>query len=413
MSFRFVQPRSRVHIEKSEESQRVLSVLSDYLDGNIEEPMRFLVRFWKDQVAAVTYAELRSIIEDEDVPEQIMDDWFHDYSTLISEKMTPVWEESMKAGYLSTPLAQRLGGTLNTAEKEVREWFTTRSAELVTNCCREQKNAIRYLVSESTMSHHMSPAETARYIRPTIGLTKPQAAANLKHYNTVKEQLAKDHPRMKPESIEQKARHSAARYAEKQHRYRAEMIAQTEVAQAFNQGNDTFVRNAVGRGLMPKMKKEWITANTNACAICKSLEGKSVGMDDNFSAEHGKKVIRAVTVSIPPAHPKCRCAVKYIESREKSGIIKSDKQFGKKVGKHALDYGLDPSKAEDRKKIEELIDDIFNSPDEKRIGNWRGYDGEIDFSIKNGDVVVSKDGKFITLLKGGISNARVENARKR
>lgn len=49
----------------------------------------------------------------------------------------------------------------------------------------------------------------------------------------------------------------------------------------------------------------------------------------------------------------------------------------------------------------------------KRIGNWRGYDGEIDFSIKNGDVVVSKDGKFITLLKGGISNARVENARKR
>src|SRR5262249_52267905 len=35
-----------------------------------------------------------------------------------------------------------------------------------------------------------------------------------------------------------------------------------------------------------------------------------------------------------------------------------DEQFGKKVGKHASDFGLDPSKPEDRKAVREKIDDI-------------------------------------------------------
>lgn len=316
MSFRFMQPKSRVNIEKSEESQRVLETLSNYLDGNIEEPMRFLVRFWKDQIAVVTYKELRSIIKDEDVPETIMNHWFQDYSKLISERMTPVWKQSMAAGYTSSPLAQELGGALNTAEAGVREWLLSRSAELVTNCCQEQKEAIRYLVSEATINYQMTPVETARYIRPTIGLTKPQAEANLKHYQAIKEQLKTEHPRMKAENIEKKARHSAARYAEKQHRYRAETIAQTEVAKGFNEGNDAFVREAIKKNLMPKMNKVWVVANTNACEICKRMAGMTIEMDSKFSTDYGKKTKRTVTASIPPAHPRCRCAVKYVEVRE-------------------------------------------------------------------------------------------------
>ena len=39
---------------------------------------------------------------------------------------------------------------------------------------------------------------------------------------------------------------------------------------------------------------------------------------------------------------------KSLQSNGGNGIIKSSKQFGKKVGKHAADYGLDPSKEEDR-----------------------------------------------------------------
>lgn len=97
----------------------------------------------------------------------------------------------------------------------------------------------------------------------------------------------------------------------------------------------------------------------------------------------------------------------------KSGIIKTDKQFGKKIGKHAADYGLNPSKAEDRAKMESIIDDIHDNFDEKRIGPWKGQDGDVLFYAKGKDVVVAKrSGEFITILRGGVENGRFKNARK-
>lgn len=114
--------------------------------------------------------------------------------------------------------------------------------------------------------------------------------------------------------------------------------------------------------------------------------------------------------------------LKSIEEMEKSGTIQLDlqffaskeKQFGKKIGKHAKDYGLDPSKETDREKMHEIINDIVDNYDEIRSGTWRGQENEVDFYIKGEDVVVrSKEKEFITILKGGVNNARVKNARNK
>lgn len=114
--------------------------------------------------------------------------------------------------------------------------------------------------------------------------------------------------------------------------------------------------------------------------------------------------------------------MKSIEKSEKSGTIQlnlqffasKEKQFGKKIGKHAKDYGLDPSKEADREKMHEIIDDIIENHSEKRSGSWRGQEKEVDFYIKDEDVVVcSKEKEFITILKGGVNNARVKNARNK
>lgn len=94
-------------------------------------------------------------------------------------------------------------------------------------------------------------------------------------------------------------------------------------------------------------------------------------------------------------------------------IIKTDKQIGKKIGKHTKEYGLDPSKVADREKLIQIIDDILTNVDEIRVGNWRSQEGESQFYIKGEDVVVVNDDKFVTILKGGIENARIKNARKR
>lgn len=90
------------------------------------------------------------------------------------------------------------------------------------------------------------------------------------------------------------------------------------------------------------------------------------------------------------------------------------KQYGKKIGKHAKDYGLDPSKAEDREKMVSIIDNIHRNSDEVRIGHWRGQEEDVLFHIKGNDVVITKQNEeFITVLKDGADNSGVKNARRR
>ena len=104
---------------------------------------------------------------------------------------------------------------------------------------------------------------------------------------------------------------------------------------------------------------------------------------------------------------------KALSASNKKSIIKTDKQFGKKIGKHAKDYGLDPSNEEDRKRMESIIDNIVQHHTEKAVGQWRGQVDDVIFYILGEDVVITKQtGEFVTILKGGINNARVKNARK-
>jgi hypothetical protein len=93
-------------------------------------------------------------------------------------------------------------------------------------------------------------------------------------------------------------------------------------------------------------------------------------------------------------------------------VVFDDKQFGKKVGKHAKDYGLSASTPTDRAKMKQIISNCVENADERVIGNWRGYDAPVIFHIKNSDVVITKEnGAFISILKGGVENARVKDAR--
>lgn len=301
--------RSRT-IKKSVESQKVLEALDNYLESNLDEPMKWLVRFWKDQAAVMLYKDLREIVIGEADPQSLFDQWFSDYSVFLSSKMTASWESAYFAAWNSIAEFVALEEKIS-SEIYVRDWIINRTGNLITNVCSDQVNAVRYLIAEA-QSLGMSSDETARYIRPTVGLTERQAAANLRHYNSVKAQLRVDHPRMKEESIERKARTAAAKYAERQQRYRAETIARTEIAQAYNAGADAFIREAIRHELMPEMKKEWSTAlDGRVCKECQALEGAQISMDDSFETQSGR---RNVTVLLPPLHPRCKCAVKYVEA---------------------------------------------------------------------------------------------------
>ena len=104
-----------------------------------------------------------------------------------------------------------------------------------------------------------------------------------------------------------------------------------------------------------------------------------------------------------------------LNSRNTNDIIITEKQIGEKIKEHTRDYGLNPGKEEDRIKFLNIIDDIIDNADEIAIGdNWRGQTGHPKFYIKGKDVVVTMEDskKFVTILEGGITNARVKNARR-
>ena len=181
----------------------------------------------------------------------------------------------------------------------------------MTSCTAEQKKAIQSLLVKKITDQH-TVDELARFIRPCIGLTDGDTKAALKLYDTVKATLQTNHPRMKPENIRKKALDAAQKYAEQKHRQRAFTIAQTELEFAYNRGADQGVRQAQSQGLIGKTIKRWITSGDDSvCSICAALDGTEIEMDDNFDFKG--RLLFAGQKMLPPAHPRCACAVEYIE----------------------------------------------------------------------------------------------------
>lgn len=316
----WLKPAKRLKKARAQNSEEVLARLKEYLNGDFKEPVRILGRFWKDQQDAITYQELRQAVITGDLNEETYRLWSQDYSALVTKCLKPVWEEAIRAGSMSQPIVQGLSFEFNMQTPGIMNWIRDKGAAFVTVASAEQKSAIQALLAKKMVEGH-TVDELAKFIRPCIGLTKPQAEANRRYYDSVVAALKENHPRMKPETIERKAREAAAKYAEKQHRQRALTIARTESAFAYNWGADEGIRQAQAHGLMGKVVKRWCTSGDDGvCDICAALEGEEIGMDAGFGIK-GKELFEGHHM-LPPAHPNCACAIEYIEI-EPLGVVDS------------------------------------------------------------------------------------------
>lgn len=191
--------------------------------------------------------------------------------------------------------------------------------------------------------------------------------------------------------------------------------------------NDTIEENtkfAYKAGLRPKIVR---TEVGNCCEWCKEVAG---------TYEYPK-----VPKDVYRRHNRCRCTVEYfpgdgkkqdvyskkwvdigkdekVKERKKlsqKGNFSIDaKQFGKKAGKHMKDYGLDVSSEEERQAFISIINKIVENHDRViRNISWRGQKETVIAYIKGEDVVITnKMNEFITVLKGGATNARIKNTGK-
>lgn len=279
--------------------------------------MQILCGFWEDQQNAIAYQELRQAVADGAISQETLRLWSQDYSVLVANRLSNLWTDAIVAGSKGQPVLDSLAFEFNTQTPGILSWLSERGAEFVTASTQEQKDAIAALLTQKMKERH-TVDELSRLIRPCIGLTKGDAKAASRLYDSIVENLKKEHPRMKPESIRKKALDATQKYAERKHRERAMTIAQTESAFAYNRGADEGIRQAQAEGYLGVMKKRWSTSGDNSvCELCASLEGVEVGMDSDFDIG-GKLLFRGQHMT-PPAHPRCACAIEYVEEFPQAG----------------------------------------------------------------------------------------------
>ena len=267
--------------------------------------------FWEDQQDVMSYQEIRQVILDGVIGQETVDLWMQDYSILVADTLRSMWTDAIKAGPAGQPILDGLAFEFNTQTPGILKWLSERGANFVTVCTQEQKDAIAALVTKKMKDSH-TVDELSRLIRPCIGLTEGQAKANARYYDNIVETLKKEHPRMKQESIQKKALEASRKYAERQHRERAFTIAQTESAFAYHQGADEGIRQAQAEGYLGMTVKRWSTSGDDGvCELCASLEGTEISMDEEFKIS-GKVLFHGQHM-LPPAHPRCACAIEYIE----------------------------------------------------------------------------------------------------
>lgn len=281
---------------KSKSEQDVLQKLNDFVDSHLDRPAVILARMWQDQAEALSYPEIREAIMNGDISKETMQDWIQDYAVMAAKTFMPLWMAGAAAGGEAEPLTSRISGfSFNPKAKGVRRWVAEHSGEMITAVTKEQREAVRAMIGRAVDGKY-TVDELARVIRPCVGLNRPQATANLRYYETIRDNLLDKHPRMNVESAQKQAREMAVKYAERQHRQRAVMIAETELVSAFNQGNEQAVRQAQQQGKLGAVRRIGSTADDErVCKKCADRHGKEIPLEDG----------------IPPWHPRCRCAIAY------------------------------------------------------------------------------------------------------
>ena len=312
MAWVFTKARRITKRRHSAEAQAILDRLAAYLHDSESDPVEMLCGFWKDQRDAITYQEMRALILEGYVDEVTARLWQQDYADLVKNRMPQIWNGAMIAGSRSQPLLTSLPNfTFNLQTPGVIRWIQSRGAEMVTASTQRQKDAVALLLEDKMRNAH-TVDELARLIRPCIGLHRQQAQAVTNYYNHMVATLTEQHPRTKPERIRNKALEQATKYAERLHRQRAVTIAQTEMAYAYNYGADEGIRQAQADFLIGRCEKIWTTSGDDrVCPDCAALDGQRIGMEDTFFS--GNRVVYDENGLYPPRHPRCACAVQYVE----------------------------------------------------------------------------------------------------
>ena len=271
----------------------ILARLSSFIDYESPELAEFVYRMIEDQGNAITYRELRQAILDGGLSLDYLRQWQQDYSRFINE----AYSQAVERAVAQAAADLRLEYGVNFYDpmfSKIDNFIQTHGGQLIRQVSIEQYTAINQLVRQATLTTSMTVDQLARVIRPCVGLTRRQAQTTKNFYDSL----------IKDGYSDKRARERQLVYAAKIHRQRAAMIAETEIATAYNAGWQATIQQNVEDGILPPgTRKQWLTAeDEKVCPICGGMREETVLWNEPFS--NGS--------DYPPAHPRCRCHYKII-----------------------------------------------------------------------------------------------------
>lgn len=358
---------------KARNPAKTLNDLDAYLKEQSTEPIKWLARevqTWGE----FSYAELEAAILDGRLNDLI--DWQARYAAAINEVLAPQWSAAIEAAAKKSSRGKII---LSDSEEWVKAWLTAHGAELVTRLSDESKKAITNVLLK-WQAEKLNPRVMAQQIRPLIGLNERQATANANYRTKVYQKYLES---MTPAKAAERADKAAIRYASKQHRYRAETIIHTELAFAYNQGAHEGIMRSIAGKYMNRCAMVWSTAGViRTCGRCLELNGKIVGYTD----ESG--------VTLPPLHPRCRCAIMYRELKEQpkpkvyrefKTADEANKYFGNDISDTSKAFGRWYSSV--KKPGREAVIKYTSNYYEEMNGWLRGLMPETDFTAAEFDTL--------------------------
>jgi hypothetical protein len=209
----------------------------------------------------------------------------------LNAKLTSRWADTMRAAVASAPRNIR---ELLTPEV-IAEWTGRRAQTILSGFSDGQSRAIRALINYHSTIEPLSQASLARLLRPILSLTEGQTVSLLKRRA---EHQAEG---IVGDTLDLRLTREAGRMVKQ----RAQVIARTELASAWNGGAQVTMERAEDSGAFSApLVKTWRAQPGKPCPICAGLSGRSVALRADFDGAY----------SLPPAHPSCRCVVLYQEA---------------------------------------------------------------------------------------------------
>lgn len=228
--------------------------------------------------------------------------------------MKKTLEESGKLGITFVPgdmeNAKKLGITeegmelvsisFNLQNPNVVEWLEKHSSKQITAITEETRKAIQGVLAKAERDG-IGIDETARRIKPLIGLNNRQAIAVENYRKRLDDEV------LKGKMTRKQADKLAKQYIADSLDYRASNIAQYELFSAMNAAQQLAYEQQIENGLINEneMVKTWnARADARTCQYCRAADQTWVEARDNFSTGLG-------TIYGPPLHNLCRCWITF------------------------------------------------------------------------------------------------------